>query len=508
MLLTSPRAFVSPASPPAVSFSSSRARQLAALCAVACALLAPLSGARAATHARQQNSAPAVSPSPDLPRGRLVKQVPTVASAAQTYALYLPSNYTPERRWPVLYCFDPAARGHVPVERFREAAERYGWIVVGSNNSRNGPLQPSLEATKAMWDDTHARLSIDAGRVYASGFSGGARVAVRLAYLCRNCLAGVVAVGGGFPVGVEPSREVAFALFGVAGTDDFNFPEMRRLDDTLARLDFPRRLELFEGGHAWAPATLMSEAVEWFELQAMRSNRRALDEALLEELWRKAGAKARASEEAKRLYEAYRIYQAGASDFRGLRDVSEFERRAKELRATKEVRRALDEEGGQVRRQQQLAQEAVMLARQKTDAENGAIAFADFRRLVADLRKTSRGAEDTGERRVARRVLHQVFAQFYESAANLRARGVQNSTVASELELAAEVSPDNPQLHFELACAHARNGDKRKALEALGRAAEKGFKDAAELARNEALAPLRAEPAFKELLEKLSGTKP
>ncbi|HYO63878.1 MAG TPA: hypothetical protein VER08_09625 [Pyrinomonadaceae bacterium] len=483
-------------------------RRFASLCAVACVLLASLAEARGATHARRQNTAPAAPQSPELPRGQLVRQVATAASAAQTYALYLPSNYTPERRWPILYCFDPAARGHLPVERFREAAERFGWVVVGSNNSRNGPVQPSLEATKAMWDDTHARLSIDERRVYAAGFSGGARTAVRLAYLCRNCLAGVVAVGGGFPVGVEPSREVTFALFGVAGTDDFNFPEMRRLDDTLARLDFARRLELFDGGHAWAPASLLAEAVEWLELQAMRANRRARDAALTEELWRKASAKARAEEEAGRLYEAYRVYQSGASDFRDLRDVSEFERRAKELRATKEVRRALDEESGQLRRQQQLAQEAVALARQKQDAENGALAFADFRRMMADLRKAARGAEDTGERRVARRVLHQVFAQFYESAANLRARDVRHPSVASELELAAEVSPDNPQLHFELACAFARRGDKKRALEALRRAADKGFKDAAELARHEALAPLRAEPAFKELLERLAPAQP
>ena len=37
----------------------------------------------------------------------------------------------------------------------------YGWIVVGSYNSRNGPMEVSLEAARQIWADTHARFSID-----------------------------------------------------------------------------------------------------------------------------------------------------------------------------------------------------------------------------------------------------------------------------------------------------------------------------------------------------------
>src|SRR3712207_1459013 len=141
---------------------------------------------------------PALSARADeLPRGQVVEGVRARADASQSYAVYLPAGYTRERAWPVLLCFDPAGRGRVPVERFREAAERYGWVVAGSNNSRNGPLRPSLEAAQAMWIDVQARGRVDERRVYAAGFSGGARLAVRVNHLCRNCLAGVVAAGAG-----------------------------------------------------------------------------------------------------------------------------------------------------------------------------------------------------------------------------------------------------------------------------------------------------------------------
>ena len=82
--------------------------------------------------------------------GIISKKVVCKSNPEQSYAVYLPSTYSASRKWPLIAAFDPAARGNVPVEQFKDAAERYGYIVCGSNNSRNGPLQPSAEAAKAM----------------------------------------------------------------------------------------------------------------------------------------------------------------------------------------------------------------------------------------------------------------------------------------------------------------------------------------------------------------------
>src|SRR6185503_58837 len=143
-------------------------------------------------------AARAITQNDPIPRGQIVDRVEALNDSSQTYALYLPSNYTPNRKWPVLYAFDPGARGRMPVERFKEAAEKYGWIVLGSNNSRNGPWNVTAAAWNAMLTDTHPRFAIDDERMYATGFSGGARVAVQIAAGCK-CLAGVIANGAGFP---------------------------------------------------------------------------------------------------------------------------------------------------------------------------------------------------------------------------------------------------------------------------------------------------------------------
>src|SRR5262245_49964884 len=83
--------------------------------------------------------------------GRLVERIACPSDPSQTYSLYVPAAYTTARQWPLLLVFDPGARGARAAENFREAAERFGWIVAASETSRNGPWEPTRRAINAMW---------------------------------------------------------------------------------------------------------------------------------------------------------------------------------------------------------------------------------------------------------------------------------------------------------------------------------------------------------------------
>ncbi|HYN02745.1 MAG TPA: hypothetical protein VE359_09900, partial [Vicinamibacteria bacterium] len=141
-----------------------------------------------ASQADTADSAP-----PPLPTGQVVDSVVCLRDPSQSYALYLPKGYRPDRQWPVLYAFDPAARGRVPVVLFQEAAERLGYVVVGSNNSRNGPAEPVFKAIEAAWIDTHDRFAVDPRRIYTTGMSGGTFPALTLG---AQRAGGVIACAG------------------------------------------------------------------------------------------------------------------------------------------------------------------------------------------------------------------------------------------------------------------------------------------------------------------------
>jgi tetratricopeptide (TPR) repeat protein len=437
----------------------------------------------------------------EIARGVVLERVACQETSGQTYALFLPSSYSTGKRWPVVYAFDPAARGRVPVERFKEAAEKYGYIIVGSNNSRNGPVKASIEAFDAMWRDTHARFAIDDERVYTTGFSGGARVASLAATLCEKCVAGVIACGAGFNQAYPPTKSTRFAVFATVGVDDFNYPELAELGVQLERNGIPHRVATFEGGHAWPPAELCDEALLWMELQAMQRGRKAKDEALVRDSFDKAMERARALSEQKKFYEAYALYQSLAESYKGLIETTAVESKAAELKASREVKERIKEERSQLERQRALGAEVVRLAQLLNNADERNNALADLRRLLADLRKKGEAAEDTGERRVARRTLRQAFAQFYEGGTIEYAKDRQ--AARQQLEVAAEVAPREAAVFYQLAILYAQGGEKRKALDALRRSVENGLKDPALIEGNKELARLRDEAEYRKIIDTL-----
>lgn len=199
----------------------------------------------------------------DLARGQLVNPVICLDDPGQSYALYLPSDYDAKRAWPVIYCFDPSGRGSTPVDLFKAGAEKFGCILIGSNNSRNGPWDVIIRAMRAVWRDSHARLAIDDSGIYAAGFSGGARAACGLGKMLSIRLRGVIACGAGLPEWLVPSDLIDVPWFGTAGLQDFNYAEMRQLEGELRSQGTPCRLQTFVGRHSWPPPKLALEAVAW-----------------------------------------------------------------------------------------------------------------------------------------------------------------------------------------------------------------------------------------------------
>jgi predicted peptidase len=119
--------------------------------------------------------------------GMVMDSIPVKTSMDTNYSLYLPSNYNASKKWPLLYVFEPAARGKLGVEVFDKYAEKYGYIVVCSNNSRNGPFMDNYAVLELTLESLQYRLSIDMDRFYVTGFSGGSRTAVSFAVLNPIC---------------------------------------------------------------------------------------------------------------------------------------------------------------------------------------------------------------------------------------------------------------------------------------------------------------------------------
>jgi predicted esterase len=455
--------------------------------------------ALAATARSQQTS----SPTPAVPQGGVVLLHETcVAHPDQTYALYLPSTYTPDKKWPVVYAFDPAARGNQPVELMRDAAERYGYVVVGSNNSRNGSWKIEGDAAQAMLEDSHTRLSLDEHRVYFAGFSGGARVASQIAQNCK-CAAGVLLSGAGFSVGRSPSRDAVFAVFAAVGNLDFNYPEVTHLDETLEANGFPHFLRYFDGPHQWAPKSVMEEALAWFRLMAMKQNLQPRDADFISQQQTTALARAHALEQSGDPYAAWREYRQSASTLDSLADVTSLRQSAASLSTQKAVREGAKHEKQEFQEQEYLTGDiSAGLAALRQLSTNLPDSLAETRRRIVTLRETAAREKHFEKLRVLRRAIAGVVVEAMEDGSErLEAKDV---TLAKDyFLLAVEADPDSPWALNNLAIARALGNDRKGTFEALRNAKEKS-KDLAGfsswLQQETAFAKFREDPQFRSLL--------
>lgn len=435
-----------------------------------------------------------------FPQAEVIEKVTCKADPTQSYALFLPRGYTPEKKWPIVYAFDPVARGSLPVKLFKDAAERFGFIVVGSNNSRNGVDVNDI--VKTLWTDTHERLSIDERRVYTTGFSGGARVASAVAMGYRGAVTGVIAASGGPPPNFKPLPTNQFVFFGTAGTEDFNFPEMQRLKRTLDGFGVTNRLSIFEGGHDWPPADICSEAIGWMEVQAMKSGSRSKDDAFIDARLKLKTKTARDYEASQKLFEAYLEYQELVTEFTGLREVSEFAAAGARLSGAKEVRAAIKSERTEEDNQEKVRIELEGMIARLTDASSYLEAMAELKAHLSELTKRSEGSKGISERRVARRVLQSLRVRIYEEAFALKQRK-DYASIPAKFELAVLISPMDPRPFYDLAAAYARAGNKGRATTALSQAIERGFTDLARIEKNEDFAILRNDADFERLVSGL-----
>ena len=419
--------------------------------------------------------------------GRILDAVVCSSDPAQHYVLYVPSHYDRTSPWPVIFCFDATAHGRVPVERLQAAAEKYGYLVAGSLTSRNGPWAANSAAARAMMKDVSAHFSIDSHRVYTAGVSGGARVATALAL--SGLVKGVIACSAGFPEPDKIPAKITFGFFGTAGTEDFNYWEMRKLDHVLGERGMVHRLAVFNGGHGWASAALMTEAVEWMELQAMKSGGRPRSDAFVQMMIRRREEEVKTQVGLERL----RSLESLTDDFGGLVETDKWTKEVKELRESREVE-------AEERSERVLADREMALAGKLDDAALESRGWQ--RKLASELRRESESTEDSPERRLVRRAI-----AAYRSMTRQRVHELfdqqEYGQASAMLELSAFLQPGQSEVLFDLARAYAFDGNKKEALAALNRAADAGLRNAPRMEAEPAFAKLRSNPSFVSLADKM-----
>ncbi|HEY4207263.1 MAG TPA: hypothetical protein VGM31_10640 [Puia sp.] len=387
------------------------------------------------------------------------------ANAAQSYALYIPLKGN-KAALPMIYCFDPHGDGSLPLKKYKALAEIYGFMLAGSNNSKNGNDWPRTESIwRNLSEDTRSRFKINEARVYTCGFSGGAKVASYVA-LQHPGIAGVIAGGAGLPDGT-PAGNFNFSFTAIGGEGDMNLTDLVAINAEFDKTRTTHRIIIFDGKHEWAPEQTMNIAFMGLQLDAMRTGAVPRDNAFIARCVARNKARLDMYTRAGQLLMAEQECRLAMSLFEGLPgETSWFQQKAAAL------------EGDPQYQQQRQVQQMLLEGEQSKKAEfmqhfqqndNGYWMSA-----INDLKDKAKAK--TAEGAMYQRLLAYLSLAFY-SLSNHMINGNENDAARHFVELYKLADPNNSEAWYFSAILNARAHEARAAENDLLRAVENGFKD-------------------------------
>lgn len=442
-----------------------------------------------------------------LETGTILPKVLCRDEPENSYALFLPSSYTPESEWPILYALDPGARGSIPVELFRQSAEEYNYIIVGSNNSHNGPWQDVIRSLIILWNETNERFSIDKKRIYVAGFSGGSRAASIFSRIIMHPVAGIIGCGAGLAKSLIKPEQIPPATYvGIVGMTDFNYREMMILRDQFEQEEMSHRFLLHGGGHDWPAEKLCQRAIEWMEIIGMQKHLRPLDENLIDRIWEKERDIARSLENAGEISRALRQYKILAETFSQWQETKPMQEKIRAILVDDDYREdARDENWIQEKEMRYLGKFGQVFSQiEKThppivDLE-GYTAKLDLEELIDKATDSRLGREHF----MAIRLLLGLEIDAGGKGWDLFQKGdISKAIYFFEIALQAgnEDSPRKKSIHYNLACSYARSGNTKMALKNLRLALEHGYDDIDHIKQDEDLAPLRDNVEYQKIIK-------
>ncbi len=435
-------------------------------------------------------------PKENFPKGEIIEKVICKIDASQSYALYLPSGYSTDKTYPIIYIFDAHGTGKLPVSMYKDLAEKYGYILVGSNNSKNGnSWEESMNIADKLFTDAQNRLSINTERIYLLGFSGGARVANGLTIM-NGAISGVICIGAAAASSNSTHPRNNYTWIGIAGEEDFNSTEMRKYDKVdLAGHNVKHTLITFEGRHEWCKKEVMDEAFWWLELCEMRKNIKTKNDSLIKKRISPEIKLIETYMQQKKFYEAYVLCKKTINFYDGLTDLSYCFSTYKTLKSNAVVDKALTDEEATWAKEESLKQ-FYMKGFESGD-------FEKWKSEIAKLNQKISSGKNKNEVMMNKRVL-----SYLSLVAYMQASGAlkQNQVQAADYfcKIYVLVDPTNNEAHYLTADVNAKEGNQKEAIASLNKAVKNGFNDLPRLQSDSSFISMQNSPEFNELIKKLN----
>lgn len=419
--------------------------------------------------------------------GEVIFNMACKSDTTLTYTFYKPVSVDKNKSLPLIIFFDPHGDGALPVLKYKAIADKFGFVVAGSNCIENG-LSPdrSLYIANAMLSDVGTRCNVKFNDVTACGFSGGARVAEMFSKSGK--ISSIVLNSAATPGFVYDDK---VTVLGIAGTSDMNYSEIAALDDILINSETHGSCLFFDGKHEWAPLRSLFLALCFIEFKLMKNDVIQKNEHMIKSFKDSLYEQLTATSS---LAQKVRLLSFSVKALDNIGDVSQYRNELNKISESNAYKSELDiikrlqEKENLLRNEYAKAVIEKDISWWKTEIE----------KLHAKIAKT----DNENERAMFGRVRSFISLACF-SYVN-RALRSNDINAAKHLNLIYEiVDRDNPDVYYFNACINAVSGMADGIYLSLNKAIELGFTDAQKIRNEPVFSPYISKTEFLKIFEKL-----
>jgi len=356
----------------------------------------------------------------------------------------------------------------IPVRLFRNAAEEFGYIVVCSYNSKNGPWKYVFRSIKSVWADIQERFSIDKKRVVTTGFSGGARAASLFSKISGTEPAGIIACGAGLPQGISPADLGGTLYYGIIGLEDFNYKEIHRLVPTLKNAGVRYCIDWVPGIHKWPDEAAIRRGLIWMEVDSVLRNTIRSDLTRLTLFYNSLKKYAEGQINSEYYNYGVRYLDSLVRHSRMFLPVEPEEKRAAHLREGKKYVRFEKEDSERVKKEYGFISLFIRVFNKIEEDTSGRLGL---RSVLNDLKVPYLLGLDRKKRRnfdsfMARRLLFEIAIKADRSSGMHLDKGNEKKAILFA-EIAAETGANTDWYNYRLASVYAFYGKKKKCIKLI-----------------------------------------
>src|SRR5690606_26569682 len=168
-----------------------------------------------------------------LKKGEILDSIPILDSIQTTFSLYLPTQFSMDREWPLLLALDMKGKQRQTLSMFLQAAEAQGYVLMSPRISDSLPVADNMVKIGTALERALGMLPIDQDRIYVAGEGANGRFSSLVPVFIPK-IHGVISIGAGLANVEVLNAERRFHFIGIINIENFNYTgllnEMNLLD--------------------------------------------------------------------------------------------------------------------------------------------------------------------------------------------------------------------------------------------------------------------------------------